>query len=51
MRIMMAATYVDVHAYICFSKACRSRASLNKKRKWPSTLNIEFVKILRGMYS
>ena len=49
MRIVVAAAYIDGYAYRCSSKACRSKASLKKGSKMAS-LNIEFVKILRGMY-
>ncbi|EEQ81366.1 hypothetical protein NCER_102224 [Vairimorpha ceranae BRL01] len=49
MMIIVTATYIDGYAYICSSKACRSKASLRKGSKMAS-LNIEFVKILRGMY-
>ncbi|EEQ81271.1 hypothetical protein NCER_102390 [Vairimorpha ceranae BRL01] len=49
MCIMAAGTYIDGYAYRCPSKACRSKASLKKGSK-VATPNIEFVKILRGMY-
>ncbi|KKO73750.1 hypothetical protein AAJ76_2580001399 [Vairimorpha ceranae] len=49
MRIMVAATYIDGYSYRCSSKACRSRESLKKGTEMAS-LNIEFVKIFRGMY-
>ncbi|KKO74933.1 hypothetical protein AAJ76_3800011114 [Vairimorpha ceranae] len=46
---MVAATYIDEHAYGYSSKSCRSKASLKNRSKMTS-LNIEFVNILRGMY-
>ena len=49
MRIMVAATYIDGYAYRCFSKARRTKASLNKGSK-VAISNIEFVKIFREMY-
>lgn len=49
MGLMVAATYIDEHAYGYSSKSCRSKASLKNRSKMTS-LNIEFVNILRGMY-
>ena len=49
MRIMVASPYIDGYAYRYSLKSCRSKASLKKGSKM-AFLNIEFVKIFRGMY-